>query len=383
MSTAPASIEQITAEHNILSPKSRWVGSRVASRLTSAFYVFSAVQFVYAYAAVAYCYVPLGQYLAGRAGLPFQRRVMAMFLLKLLLHLHLPFGTSGPNMLDGVPRLYLLVIDVAGFGAAAWFALRLHSKVAPGSQLHFLVYPILLFTACWTYLTNYTVNCLYYPWDMLSMGFFTAGVYFIYTRRFYPLLLIILVGTFNRESTLFLIPIFLLDALAPSGEVRSALNTFRRVPWLKAFLLAAAWLLVRFILGHFYRNNSHTDDFIRLRYNLRYLNPRMWPQILGAGGYTFLTALILWKRIPDRRLRAYILVVPLWFLTMCFYGVLAETRIYGELCPLVAVLTTMLIGSFIGSTRTVASSPVAFKFDPALNAGQARSHVDLHVEHPV
>jgi hypothetical protein len=30
----------------------------------------------------------------------------------------------------------------------------------------------------------------------------------------------------------------------------------------------------------------------------------------------------------------------------------------------------------------VASSPVAFKFDPALNAGQARSHVDLHVEHP-
>lgn len=337
---------QDTATADIARPLA-WTQSPISRRLLQVFYLFSAAQFVYAYAAVALCYVPLDRYLAGTAGLPFQRRVLVMFLLKGLLHLHLPFGHSGPNMLDGVPRLYLLLIDLTGFGAAAWFAVRLHRKIAPCSRFHFFVYPILLFAATWTYLTNYTVNCLYYPWDMLSMGFFTAGVYFIYTRRFYPLLLVLLVATFNRESTLFLIPIFLLDAAAPFDSLRTALTGLRRVPWLKTLLLAAAWLLVRLILGHFYRNNNHIDDFLRLRFNLRYLNPRMWPQIAGAGGYTFIAVLLLWKRIPDKRLAVYILVLPVWFLTMCFFGVLSETRIYGELCPLVAVCSALLIDSYV------------------------------------
>jgi len=329
---------------------SPWPQSPVLRRLLPIFYIFSAVQFVYAYAAVALCYVRLDRYLAGTANLPFQRRVLVMFVLKLLLRLHLPLGTSGPNTLDGVPRLLLVLIDVTGFGAAAWFALRLHNKVAPSSRLHFLVYPMLLFTVCWTYLTNYTINCLYYPWDMLSMGFFTAGVYFIYTRRFYALLLILFVGTFNHETTLFLIPIFLLDAIAPFDCLRTALNGLRRIPWLKAILLAAAWLLVRFILSHFY-HNDRTDDFLRLRFNLRFLNPRFWPQVVGVGGYTFLAVLFLWKRIPNRRLAAYILVLPLWFVTMCFYGVLSETRIYGELCPLVAICSVLLIESYTYERR--------------------------------
>ena len=100
---------------------SPWPQSPVLRRLLPIFYIFSAVQFVYAYAAVALCYVRLDRYLAGTANLPFQRRVLVMFVLKLLLRLHLPLGTSGPNTLDGVPRLLLVLIDVTGFGAAAWF----------------------------------------------------------------------------------------------------------------------------------------------------------------------------------------------------------------------------------------------------------------------
>jgi hypothetical protein len=66
----------------------------------------------------------------------------------------------------------------------------------------------------WTFLV-YTIYDHYFPYDMMSVAFFSAGLCFIYERRFLPLALVVLIGALNKETVVFLVPLFLLDAIAP------------------------------------------------------------------------------------------------------------------------------------------------------------------------
>jgi hypothetical protein len=51
------------------------------------------------------------------------------------------------------------------------------------------------------------------------------------------------------------------------------------------------------------------------------------------------------KDLRDPRLRAWLWVLPAWFGFMFVYGILIETRIFGELIPYVAVA-----GALMGET---------------------------------
>ena len=49
------------------------------------------------------------------------------------------------------------------------------------------------------------------------------------------------------------------------------------------------------------------------------------------------------KRITDTRLRAWLWLLPIWCLFMFVYGILIETRVFGELIPLVVCATTIIL----------------------------------------
>ena len=69
----------------------------------------------------------------------------------------------------------------------------------------------------------------------------------------------------------------------------------------------------------------------------------MLPQTLSGCGYLLPVMLYFRRRVPDARVAAYLLIIPIWFAVMMYYGVLVETRIYGELCPLVAIASVLLM----------------------------------------
>lgn len=302
--------------------------------------------FVRAHVAIPTHYLKMSAYLGGTERLPFQRRLLPVLLLNELLRIHLPsWLTHGSNGFLTSPVLfYLFVIDLAAFAAATYFCIRLYYKAAAGSpRFGLLVLPIFLYVVSWTYIIHSEAN-YYYPYDMLSLAFFTAGLYFIYTERFLPLLAVMLVGTFNRETTLFLIPLFAFDAIR--GENLTKFERLRRVPWVRTALLTLTWLAVQIVLHRLYAHNDRSEDYLRLHENLLRLKPRNWPQILGGCGYLLPVVLLCRRWIPNPRVASWILIVPLWVVSVILYGVLTETRVYGELCALVAVSCALLLDAY-------------------------------------
>jgi hypothetical protein len=199
---------------------------------------------------------------------------------------------------------------------------------------------------------------------MLSLGFFTAGLYCIYTRRYGWLLAVMAVGTMNRETTLFLIPLYIIDSctsrdpeLATSDRLRGRID-LRAFPWLGALGLTATWLAIKVPLMIRFHHNDSTEDATHLWYNLNSLAPKHWPAILNVCGYLLPVLVLCFRRtIVPRRFGNYILLVPIWVGVMLLKGVLAETRIYGELAVFTALAGVLLVEQHASNLRVAPSHP--------------------------
>ncbi len=315
-------------------------------------YACACLQLVRFYVKSSTFYLKMPAYLAGHERLPFQERVLPILFLRpmfnssfLMQHLvHEKGVSSGSNA-----PFYLLSV-VSLFAAAALTQL-LYRKVSQRHTLSALVIPLFLFCVTWTYVIHNEAN-FSYPYDLMSLAFFTGGLYAIYEGRFVLLASIIFVGTFNRETTLFLIGIYLLDAAgrspiaASTGKVtrwmaRQGLS-LRNLPWGRTAILAGIWLLVKVSLAYHFRHNDNSENFVRFGYNAARLKVRLIPALLNLCGYLLPIALLYWSRIRPARFGNYILILAVWLPIMCYTGVLLETRIYGELCSWTAIALTLL-----------------------------------------
>ena len=310
-------------------------------------YACATLQFVRFYVVSATFYLNLPAYLAGKERLPFQYRVLPALAIRGLYRLHLLHATGmhtkGAFTAERAP-LYLL--SLVGMIAAGIFTQATYTAISRRRSLPYLVYPVLLFTMMWTYSIHVEAN-FSYPYDMLSVAFFAAGLFCIVRRSFPGLLAVLAVGTFNRETTLFLIGIFILDAASTSLEQPTGTWTdrfsWRQVPWLKVVALALVWIGIKLLLARHYAGNDRSEDYVRLRYNLGELKPRLWPALLNTCGFMLPVVLLFRKALQPLRFRNYLWIIPVWFAAMFYAGVIVETRIYGELCPLVAVAITLIV----------------------------------------
>ena len=319
-------------------------------------YACSTLQFVRFYVVSATFYLNLPAYLAGKERLPFQYRVLPALIIRGFYRLHIlhagAMHTKGAFTAERAP-LYL--ISLVSLVVAGLCTQALYSAVTRSRALEYAVYPIFLFTMMWTYSIHVEAN-FSYPYDFLSVAFFAAGLLCIVRRHYLPLLVVLALGTLNRETTLFLIGIYLLDSASPKAlptqEVGSEppplptdSRTFhiRQLPWLRAALLLLVWIAIKALLTHHYGHNDRSEDFVRLRSNLGELKPRLWPALLNICGYMLPIVVLFRRDIYPTRFRNYLWIFPVWFAAMFYAGVIVETRIYGELCPYVAVALTLIL----------------------------------------
>ena len=292
-------------------------------------------------------YLRMSAYLNGHERLPFQQRVLPILFLRLM------YGSSWVvhhfhrNGAFTAARGPFYVLSLISLVVAAIYTQKLYEALTAEGALRALVYPILLFTVLWTYAIHIEAN-FSYPYDLPSLAFFTAGLYFIYTRQFVPLLLTVLAGTFNRETTMFLVVIYVLDwaSVEPSARESEGLAgrfNLRLVPWLRVALLTVIWLAIHYALRYVFRANDRSEDLVRWSDNWGELTPRLLPALLNICGYTLPIVLLYRKRLRPERFQNYLLVLPLWLLVMFCAGVLVETRIYGELCSYSAVALVLIL----------------------------------------
>ena len=333
-------------------------------------YACACLQFVRFYVRNATFYLKLPAYLSGHERLPFQERILPIFILRPMLHSSavMRLLVHDKGVATGIDGPFY-VLSLVSLVTAAILTQLLYRKVSQRQTLAALVFPLFLFCVIWTYTIHNEAN-FSYPYDMLSLAFFTGGLYAIYQRWFAVLTLILLVGTFNRETTLFLIGIYIVDAasrgavdVTVDGAVDGAVGgkadgmatadaglgwqarhgqNFRQVRWARVALLLGIWLAIKAGLSYYFRHNDNSENFVRLSYNTLRLKIRLMPALLNLCGYLLPIALLYWSRIRPMRFGNYILILAVWLPIMFYTGVLLETRIYGELCSWTAIALTLL-----------------------------------------
>ena len=219
----------------VLSPK-----FRVA--IVALLYGCAGLQLVRFYVKTSDFYLKMPAYMAGHERLPFQERVLPIFLFRPMFHSTFLMGLlvhrQGVSPWSKGPFYLLSLVSLL---IAAVLTQLLYKRVSRHHTLSLIVCPLFLFCVTWTYVIHNEAN-FSYPYDLPSLAFFTGGLYSIYQRRFLPLLLIMLVGPFNRETTLFLIGIYLLDAARRAsdaepgpetgahGQLGTTARAFRKAP---------------------------------------------------------------------------------------------------------------------------------------------------------
>ncbi len=322
-------------------------------------YFLATLQFVRFYTRNTTPYLSMPAYLAGHERQPFQERVLPILFLRPMFHsasLARFFHEDGVFTADRGPTylLSLVALLIAGF-----YTQKLYDALAPQSSFRAIVYPLFLCAMVWTYCIHNEAD-FSYPYDFPAVAFFAAGLFYIYTRKFLGVLLVVLIGTFNRETTLFLIGIYFLDSLSPHTSARqratasfshllSSLNP-RQAPWLRLGLLCFLWTVIKVLLTHHFAANDHSEVYLRAHYNIVRLRPRLFPALLNICGYTIPMVVLLQSEIRSSRYRSYLLILPFWVAVMFMAGVLVETRIYGELCPFAAVALVLILESKISAS---------------------------------
>ncbi len=319
-------------------------------------------QFVRCYVSFPYFYLRLPQYFSGTERLPFQLRVLPILILKPLGRNHLIQRISAARFgpLHNPDRLAFFLLSLVSFAILCYFLVKLYRVLSPSRRLEFLLFPTFFFILTWTYILHIEQN-FSYPYDLPSLAFFTAGLYYIYLRRFLPLVVILAIGTFNRETTLFLIGIYMLDAASiPSDRTAKWRARFdlSRISWTRVAYLAAIWLAIKLPLALIFRYNDRSEDYLRIHDNIiRLLKPFYWPAALNLGGYLLPFVLLFRRRILPQRFANYLYILGPWFLIIFCSGVILETRVYGELCGYLAVAVVLIFEQYIESLVEVARHP--------------------------
>jgi hypothetical protein len=348
--------------------------------LRLALYLMATVQLAGCYFTLVRPYVNTALYESGKERVPFQTRVLMMapmwwahrsgmaaaFASYLA---HSKFWYLRPPEPEAIVQLW---INVASLLVAGWVATQIYRAAAckaeaPREFLAFLVYPLFLVLCACHYILH-TIQNFRFIYDLPGVAFFSVGLWLIYFRKS-PWLFASLfaLATLNRETTLLLLPFYMLSAASRNGVFRWR-NAFNPRTLSVVIPLAAGWVGWHFFIFHIYKHNV-SEYYPRLSLNLYTLaHPRYWPQLLSAGGYLLPFILLGRRSIRDPQLRAWLWALPVWFGFMFFWGILVETRVFGELLAYLTCVAVLIAEDGIRDrllSQTSASKPALLSVDVA------------------
>lgn len=312
-------------------------------------YLIATVQIGWCYFWLTRPYVSTRGYELGTERMPFQGRCLMMLPMRVvhgnkvllwiahplaLLHFWFPTQVQPEVLTQALINVICLVVT-------GWATTRLYCACSHRRLLTPIIYPLVLAVFAATYMLH-TVQNFRFIYDLPSLAFFSVAMWLIYARKrrgWFAMLFI--VATINRETTLLLLPLYAIDHSFDGTRLNwKKLFAWRTVATVVPLAtMWAAWQV--FLRFWFYGNRS--EFYPRLDWNVKsLLLPAAWPQLLSACGYLLLFVVVMRRRIPNARLQAWQWLLPLWVTFMFSYGILVETRVFGELIPMVVCSAALI-----------------------------------------
>lgn len=178
-----------------------------------------------------------------------------------------------------------------------------------------------------------------YPYDLPAFAFVCLALRSLVLRQRFLFLAMLFLGTLNKETLVFLIPVY---ALSRAGGQRPAAWFLPLAEAALVFALAyflPRWLLSEEITG--ITASSGSPGSPRWQDNLGHLLGR---NMVHPGQHFLwvalfhLPALLMWKKLPFPVKQTY-MCLPLFFLPVFLFGNLWEFRLFGEILPLAGLAT--------------------------------------------
>ncbi len=336
--------------------------------------LLATVHVVWFYLSRVECHIRLLAYEQGRERTPFQYRLLLMG----------PLGWAhrSPAIVaaaawltrqrgffpNGVrpEGLVQAAIDMLCVAVAGLMATRIYERASRTGLLAAYVYPLTLLMVLCTY-ALLTMHSYRFVYDLPSLAFFSLGLYLIYARKHAGWLAAVFVlGTINRETTLLLVVFFVL-ARCSEGERPDWRQCYAARTLSTVLPLATFWVGWHLWVSHLFRANPSVIES-RVGLNLGILAiPLTWPQLLDGFAYLLPLVLLCRAQIEDRVLRAWLWALPIWLVCMLYYGVLIETRLFGELIPYLACVAALIAEQgLLPGLRRHAPESLAVRADGAI-----------------
>jgi hypothetical protein len=313
-------------------------------------YVLAAVQFVGSEIYLEFPFVDVHLWEHGLAPLPFQTRILLAPLYLWVdtspwcLHLAATLVHNNPYFFPrGLEPNQMLEFFV-GIGCvlfSGWVAWRIYTSATRRNLLGPLVFPLFLMMCTVTYIVH-TVQNFRYMYDFPSLACFSLGFYLMYFRKSNIwFVLLFLIGTLNRETTLLLLPFWVLAYSLENGRLNFR-RIFKPYPIVLLSSLLGYWILWHHIIFHIFAHNP-SQYYSRVFYNLRFLfRMRYLPQVAASFGFVWPLLIFYRKKLFDPQLRVWLYVLPGWYALMMVWAVITELRVFGELLPIVAPVAALI-----------------------------------------
>jgi hypothetical protein len=172
------------------------------------------------------------------------------------------------------------------------------------------------------------------PWSLIETWFFSLAFLFSYRKRFSALLLVTMVASLNRVTSIFIPTIYFMGTFRFSWIRERRYHEFVGVGLKSLVLLASAVVVTvfaRILQGH--HDHIHTIQHLWERNTTPWalmLSTIHWSLFLGAG---WLICLRGWRH-SDTFLRNQLMIVPLYLVPVVIFGVWYEVRLLMPLYPI-------------------------------------------------
>ena len=300
-------------------------------------------------------YIDLTRYAHGTERMPFQGRDLMRWPMLAAAHsAALQHLTAHRHVLHSPEFLVMELTAALSLLLAGLAAARIYRMAAPGAPLPELPFALLIILCLFDFVLSVPFS---FPYDLPATALIGWGSYFALQRRFWPLLPVFLLGTWNRETTLFLIGVFGL-ALASVPDRSQPTRDHRILSWrnlsprgyAQLAALAVLWVAITQTQKFLYRANP-TEAGPRVLANVHFLaNPLLWPNILSASAFLLPWVYLHRRRIAFAALRNSLLLLPFWVLLLLSVGQILELRIYGDISvPIAAAAAVIFVKQAAGT----------------------------------
>lgn len=241
------------------------------------------------------------------------------------------------------------------------------------AMLVFLVEdPIFIILGCFAglfYMLTPRTSYYSYPWDMPSMLFFTLSYLLWLRKRYLFMLVVILFGTFFKETVAVTALLFFFTDLSWGKRVAYFMAAFFSTLFLKIAITLAVDGKIEILTQDLTRGNP-SGKLMTLVYNIKDLFNPQWNHFVFVNAGTFIVALLLPMRTKIEMGTKAILL--LFFCGQMLAGSLNEFRIMLEVLPVSILYLKQTLDSWKGKIPAIQqaenkSPPVTLKKSPGIS----------------